>query len=97
MTITAADVEPVWVVQSLTAAQQQAIAFQNTYHNLITNGIVTAFNNSAANWSAETVATKDTMLLNLIQLAAALLESEYGVSLNRGFHRQRSATCLIVR
>jgi hypothetical protein len=77
-TITAIDVQPVWVVATLPAAAQQAIAATNIWNQTLTLNIVTAATNAINNWGNLTAAQKDTVLLAVVKVIRALLMHQYG-------------------
>jgi len=71
-TVTASDVEPVWQVQTLPTIQQQ-------WNNVVGLNLVQACTNAITNWGSLTAAQKDTVLLNLVKFARALL-LKFGVN-----------------
>jgi hypothetical protein len=79
-TITASDVEPVWQIVTLTAAQQQVIAAQNEYANMTAGNVVTFLHNAINNWSTLTAGQKDTVLQTLAKAVAAILRAQFGVN-----------------
>ena len=71
-TVTASDVEPVWQVISLSTAQQQ-------WNNVVALNLVQACTNAINNWGSLTPPQKDTVLLDLVKFAQALL-LKFGVN-----------------
>jgi hypothetical protein len=79
-TITPVDVEPVWQIVALTAAQQQAVANQTDWNNTIALNLVAACTNAINNWATLTATQKDTILLDLVKLSRAELRFQFGVN-----------------
>jgi hypothetical protein len=79
-TITANDVQPVWVVQALTAAQLTALTAQTNYQAALALNIVAASTNAINNWATLSAAAKDTILLDLVKVVRGLLQVQFGVN-----------------
>jgi hypothetical protein len=75
-TITGTDVQPVWLVQGLTAAQQTAIASQNTWTTQLSSGLGAAFNTYIAT-AVPTQAQTNAVVLQLVKCVKALLAAQY--------------------
>lgn len=78
-TIGTSDVQPIWVVESLPTAQQNAIAAQTELNAVLAGNIVTACNNYLA-IQTPTQAQKDAALRQLVQFVKAFVKRTYGVT-----------------
>jgi len=78
-TISSSDVEPVWVILSLTAAQETAYIANQLWSSTLATGLVTAFNAYIAT-SVPSQAATNAVVLQLVKCVSALLQSKYGVT-----------------
>ena len=74
-TVTPSDVEPVWVVDTISQAQQ-------SWNSAVALNMVTLGTNAINNWSAGPPysAAKDTVLLDLLKVVVAMLQAKFDVS-----------------
>jgi len=79
-TITANDVEPVWQIITLTAAQQQVVSNATQWNNTVAINLVAACTNAINNWATLTAAQKDTVLLDLVKFVRAELQYQYAIN-----------------
>jgi hypothetical protein len=77
-TIGSTDVEPVWQIVTLSAAQQQAISAQGEWNNTIALNIVTACQNYI-NLSSPTQAQTNAAVLQLVKLVKSLMKNKFGI------------------
>jgi hypothetical protein len=78
-TITTVDVQPVWQVVALSTTDQNAIAGQTEFQNLVAGNLVAYLHNSINNWATLTAAQKDTLLLRLTRAMVAIVRAQFGV------------------
>jgi hypothetical protein len=75
-TITGVDVQPVWLVQGLTTAQQTYIASQNAWTSQLSAGLGAAFNTYIAT-AVPSQAQTNAVVLQLVKCVKALLAAQY--------------------
>src|SRR5260221_237079 len=77
-TITASDVQPVWLTITLTASQQQSVAAATNWNSTLALNLVTAFNAYIAT-AVPTAAQQTAVIVQLVKCVNALLQAQYGV------------------
>lgn len=74
-TISPSDVQPIWAIQVLSAAQQALVVNQSNRLTLINNAL-TALSSADANWATLTALQKDTVLRHLLKVTVILLNQQ---------------------
>jgi hypothetical protein len=79
-TITAVDVQPVWVVQALTTAQLTANTAQANWQAAVALNLVTGITTALNNWGTLTPAQKDVLLQDVLKVLRGMLQITYGIN-----------------
>jgi hypothetical protein len=78
-TITGVDVQPIWQINALSAADQTSYTANQLWQTTLATNLVTAFNAYAA-VAVPSQAQTTAVVLQLVKCVRALLQSQYGIS-----------------